>query len=172
MPNPQKVEMVKELTEKFSRAKGIYFTDFTHLTVQEAVEFRRKLREMGIEYKVAKNSLINIAAGDANLADISEYLVGPTGLALSYEDATSPAKIIYDFSKEHEKMRVKACWFDGELFGADKFSEIAKLPSRDELFSRLIGDLQSPMRTFAATLQASMSKVVGVLASLKESKEE
>ena len=62
MPNPQKVETVKELTEKFSKAKGIYFTDFTRLTVQEAVEFRRKLRDKGIEYRVAKNSLINIAA--------------------------------------------------------------------------------------------------------------
>ena len=69
-------------------------------------------------------------------------------------------------------MKVKACWFDGELFGADKFAEIAKLPSRNELLSRLIGDFQSPMRTLAATLQASMSKMVGVLTSLKENKEE
>ena len=172
MPNPQKIEAVKELSEKFSKAKGIYLTDFTHLTVDEAVEFRKRLREKGIEYKVAKNSLINIAAGEANLTGFSEYLVGPTGLVLSYEDATSPAKIIYDFSKEYDKMKVKACWFDGELFGADKFAEIAKLPSRNELLSRLIGDFQSPMRTLAATLQASMSKMVGVLTSLKENKEE
>ncbi len=172
MPNPQKVEAVKELSEKFSKAKGIYLTDFTYLTVDEAVEFRRKLSAIGIEYTVAKNSLINLAAGEASLTGLSEYLVGPTGLVLSYEDAGKPAKIIFDFSKEHEKMYVKACWFDGELFGAEKFGEIAKLPSRDELLSRLIGDLQSPMRTLATTLQASMSKMVGVLTSLKENKAE
>ena len=74
MPNPQKIEAVKELSEKFSKAKGIYLTDFTHLTVDEAVEFRKRLREKGIEYKVVKNSLIDIAAGEANLTGFPNIL--------------------------------------------------------------------------------------------------
>ncbi|MCH8928428.1 MAG: 50S ribosomal protein L10 [Candidatus Marinimicrobia bacterium] len=172
MPNPQKEEIVKELTEKLSKATGIYITDFTGLTVEEAVEFRRKLGAVGVEYRVAKNTLIDLAAKGAKIEGLSEYLVGPTGIALSYEDPATPAKVISDFTKEHDKMEVKACWFDGEIFGADKFSEIAKLPSRDELFSRLLGDLQSPMRTLAATLQASMTNLVGVLDAFKSSKQE
>ncbi len=172
MPNAQKIEAVKELVEKLSKAKGIYLADFTGLTVQEAVEFRRKLKENGIEYRVAKNTLIKIAAEEAKIEGLSEYLVGPTGIALSYDDPASPAKIFYEFAKENEKMNVKVCWMEGELFGAEKFVEIAKLPPRNELLSRLIGDLQSPMRTLAATLQASMSKLVGTLNSLKDTKQE
>ena len=172
MPKPQNEEIVKELTDKFGKATGVYITDFTGLTVQEAVDFRRKLSAVGVEYRVAKNTLIDLAAKGAKIKGLSDYLVGPTGIALSYDDPASPAKVISDFTKEYEKIEVKACLFEGELFGADKFSEIAKLPSRDELFSRLVGDLQSPMRTLAATLQASMMKLVGVLGSLKNSKQE
>lgn len=172
MPNAQKIEIVKELTEKLSKAKGIYLTDFSGLTVQEAVDFRKKLREKGVEYRVAKNTLIKIAAEEAKIEGLSEFLVGPTGIAMSYDDPASPAKLFYDFAKENEKMDVKAFWLEGELFEADKFEQIAKLPSRNELLSRFIGDLRSPMRTLAATLQASMSKLVGTLNGLKDSKQE
>ncbi len=172
MPNAQKIEIVKELTEKLSKAKGIYLTDFSGLTVQEAVDFRKKLREKGVEYRVAKNTLIKIAVEEAKIEGLSEFLVGPTGIAMSYDDPASPAKLFYDFAKENEKMDVKAFWLEGELFEADKFELIAKLPSRNELFSRFIGDLRSPMRTLAATLQASMSKLVGTLNGLKDSKQE
>ncbi|TFB11876.1 50S ribosomal protein L10 [Candidatus Marinimicrobia bacterium MT.SAG.3] len=142
MPNAQKIEAVKELVEKLSRAKGIYLADFTGLTVQEAVEFRRKLKENGIEYRVAKNTLIKIAAKEAKIEGLSEYLVGPTGIALSYDDPASPAKIFYDFAKENEKMNVKACWMEGEMFGAEKFVEIAKLPPERRI-------VKSPYRGFA-----------------------
>ncbi|MCH7819947.1 MAG: 50S ribosomal protein L10 [Candidatus Marinimicrobia bacterium] len=172
MPNARKLEIVKELSEKLSKAKGIYLADFAGLTVQEAVDFRKKLKENGIEYRVAKNTLIKLAAKEAKIEGLSEYLVGPTGIALSYDDPASPAKLIYDFAKENEKMDVKAFWMEGELFGAEKFEEVAKLPPRNELLSRLIGDLQSPMRTLAATLQASMSKLVATLNGLKDSKQE
>jgi len=172
MPNAQKEAVVKELAEKFSKAKGIYLTDFSGLTVQEAVDFRRKLSENGVEYRVAKNTLIKIAAEEVKIDGFSEYLVGPTGVALSYDDPAVPAKLINEFSKEKEKMEVKVCWFEGEIFGAEKFEEIARLPSRIELLSRLIGDFRSPMRTIAATLQASMTKLVGTLNSLKDRKPE
>ena len=172
MPNAQKIEIVKELTEKLSKAKGIYLADFSGLTVQEAVDFRKKLREKGVEYRVAKNTLIKIAVKEAKIEGLSEFLVGPTGIALSYDDPASPAKLFYDFAKENEKMDVKVFWLEGEAFGADKFEQVAKLPSRNELLSRFIGDLQSPIRTFAATLQASISKLVATLNGLKDSKQE
>ena len=172
MPNAQKIEIVKELTEKLTKAKGIYLADFSGLTVQEAVDFRKKLREKGIEYRVAKNTLIKIAVKEAKIEGLSEFLVGPTGIALSYDDPASPAKLFYDFAKENEKMDVKVFWLEGEAFGADKFEQIAKLPSRNELLSQFIGDLQSPMRTFAATLQASISTLVATLNGLKASKQE
>ena len=172
MPNAQKIEIVKELSEKLSKAKGIYLADFTGLTVKEAVDFRKKLKDNGVEYLVAKNTLLKIAAKEANIEGLSEYLVGPTGIAMSFDDPASPAKLIYDFAKENEKMEVKACWMEGEVFGAEKFEDIAKLPSRDELLGRFIGDLQSPMRTLAATLQASISKLAATLNALKDSKQE
>ena len=172
MPNAQKIEIVKELTEKLSKAKGIYLADFSGLTVQEAVDFRKKLREKGVEYRVAKNTLIKIAVKEAKIEGLSEFLVGPTGIALSYDDPASPAKLFYEFAKENEKMDVKVFWLEGEAFGADKFEQIAKLPSRNELLSQFIGDLQSPMRTFAATLQASISTLVATLNGLKASKQE
>ena len=171
MPNAQKIEFVKELTEKLSRAKGIYLADFSGLTVQEAVDFRKKLKEKGVEYRVAKNTLIKIAVEEAKIEGLSEFLVGQTEIAMSYDDPASPAKLFYDFAKEHEKMKVKAFWLEGEVFGAEKFEQIAKLPSRNELLSRFIGDLQSPIRTFAATLQASISTLVATLNGLKASKQ-
>jgi large subunit ribosomal protein L10 len=170
MPNKKNIQQVTELTEKLEKAKSIYFTDYIGLDVSSITELRSEFYKNSIEYYVAKNTLLKIAAENNKIEGLEEFLTGPTAIAISYDEPTSPAKIIKDFAKKFEKPAVKGILFDGEVLDGDKFKAIADMPSRDQLLSMFVGSLQSPLTKLAGTLNATMSNLVGVLNSLKEQK--
>ncbi|RMF08512.1 MAG: 50S ribosomal protein L10 [Candidatus Neomarinimicrobiota bacterium] len=170
MPNQKNIEQVAELAEKFGKAAAIYFTDYQGLDVANITELRSKFYEGSVEYRVAKNTLIKIAAEQNNLTGLDEILAGPTALAISYDEPTAPARIIKEFTKKREKPNVKGILFDGELLPGEEFKRLADLPSKPELLSMLIGLLQSPMTKLVRTLQAPLSNTVQVLQSLKDKK--
>jgi len=172
MPNSQKVEIVKEISEKLAKAKGAYFTDYKGLSVEHANALRSEFFKANIEYKVVKKTLTKIAAKEAGFDGVDELVDGQMGIAFSYEDPVTPAKIITNFVKDNklETIRITGCIFEKELFNKDKVDYIVKLPSRDELFGKLLGTLNAPMSNLVNVLGASMSNLVGVLESLKEEK--
>ncbi len=171
MPTPEKEQFVEEIAEKFNKAKGIYFTDYLGLDVEQINELRSQFFNQSVEYKVVKNRLTKISAKEAGYEDADDLLSGPTAIAFANDDPVAPAKIITEFRKENEQLALKGCYFEGQKIGLDRISEIAKLPSREELLQQLLSGLQSPMRNFASTLAAPMQNLMRVLNQVQDQKE-
>ena len=171
MATQQKIETVDAYTEKFKQAKSLYLTDFTGIDVMTVNEIRKKFRESDIEYKVLKNRLAKRSLNNAGINDLDDHLKGVTSFVIGYDDPVAPAKIIKEFNKPKERLKLKVVYFEGKVFDAAEAGKLADLPSREVLLAQLLGALQSPMTKLAGTLQASMSKLVGTLESFKDSKQ-
>tara|TARA_Y100000996_G_C22334679_1_gene565967 strand:+ start:201 stop:722 length:522 start_codon:yes stop_codon:yes gene_type:complete len=173
MPNENNIKIVKELEEKIKGSSAMYFTKYTGMNVAQATKLRRGFKGSSVEYKVTKNTLTKIAAVNAGYdADkIESLLVGQIGIAYADSDPTAPAKVIKDFVEENEDcLDVVGLIFDGQFFEADKYKQFADLPSRDELLTKLVIGLNSPMTKVSTMLSSVMTKMVTALNSLKEKK--
>jgi len=173
MPTSQKMEIINDLTQKFQNSSGIYFTRYSGMNVAKVTALRRKFRENEISYFVSKNTLTKIAANNAGYEDkLNEMLDGQIGIAYVSGDAAAPARVIRNFEKENKDatLEVVGLVFEGEIFSAEKYKELANLPSRDELLAMFVGTINQPMSNLVGTLNAAMSKFMGVLNSLKEYK--
>jgi len=170
MPSTFNKEQVVALTEKLEKARAIYFTDYLGLDVSSVTELRKIFFEEDIEFHVAKNTLIKLAAENNKIKGLEDFLSGPTALAISYDEPTKPAKVIKKFAIEHDKPEVKGILFEGEVLQNDSFDSIASLPSREELLSHFVGTIQSPLSGVVRILNASMSNMVHLLTNLKDLK--
>lgn len=147
MPSEKKIQIVEQLKEKLSRVRGVVLTDYQGLSVPEVEVLRKCLREVGADYQVVKNTLLNLALKDSSklFSSSALQLTGPTALVLSYEDEIKPLKALYDFAKEHDALQIKGGFFEGVFLAAEKLKEIASLPGREELLAKLLGMIQSPI---------------------------
>lgn len=150
----QKKQIVADITEKLSNSKSTVVVDYRGLSVAQVTELRKQLREAGVEFKVYKNTLLRRAAEGADLAGLTEYLVGPTAIAFSEEDVIAPAKILNDFAKENDALEIKAGVIEGQVSDAAEIKALASLPSREGLLSMLANVLQAPIRNFALAAKA------------------
>ncbi|WP_350343799.1 50S ribosomal protein L10 [Proteinivorax tanatarense] len=167
-----KVQVVEELKEKFSSAQGTIIADYRGLDVADVTELRAKLREAGVEYKVVKNTLAKLAVKDTDYESVSEHLQGPTAIAFSPEDPVAPAKIIHEFSKENEALKIKAGILEGEVIDFSGVKALAELPSREQLLAQTVAALQSPITGFVNVMQANTRDFVNVLDAIKNKKEQ
>ena len=172
MARPEKVAVVNEVYEKLTKAQSVVLVDFRGLTVQEATELRKKLREAGVELKVTKNTLTRLAAEKADLKDLHAYLEGPTALALGYEDPVPPAKILSDFAKDHKKLELKGGVLEGRVIDQAMVTALAELPTREVLLGQLVGLMQAPIRNLAYVLSAPIRNTVYVLDAVRQKKGE
>ena len=173
MSTPQKTEIINDLTQKFRSSSGIYFTRYTGMNVAKITELRRKFRENEVSYFVSKNTLTKIAAHNAGYEDkLNNLLNGQIGIAYVSGDAAAPARVIHNFEKENKDstLEVIGLVFEGEIFSAEKYKELANLPSRDELLAKFVGTINQPMSKLVGILNGALSKLMGVLNSLKENK--
>ena len=152
MPSNKNLKEVKSLTEKLDKANAIYFTDYLGLDVVSITKLRKEFVSNDVEFTIAKNTLIKLAAKDVGIDGLDEFLSGPTAIALSYNDPTGPAKVIKSFLKDFDKPSVKGMILDGQIFQAEEFEKIANLPTREQLLSQLVGMLNSPMSKLSSTL--------------------
>ena len=170
MPSVKNFNSVKELSVKLDKAKAIYFTDYLGLDVVSVTKLRKNFVEKDVEFTVAKNTLIKLAAKEVGISGVDEFLEGPTAIAFGYEDPTDPARVIKEFLKDFDKPSVKGMIFDGEIFTSDQFDKIANLPSKEQLLSKLVGMLNSPMSKLSSTLNGSVSGLLGRLTQLNSKK--
>ena len=170
MPSSKNIKQLEELTDKLSKAKAIYDTEYLGLNVEEVTELRREFHSNQVEYKVTKNTILKLAAEKNNLKGLDDFLNKSTAIALSYDDPTSPAKVIKKFTKENDSPQVKGIVFDGEVFDGSEFKRFADVPPKEESLSKLIALLQSPLIKLAWTLKAPISNVSNALNNLKENK--
>ena len=170
MPNKKNIEQVKELSETLAKAKAVYFTEYHGLNVGDITKLRSEFFKVDVDYKVAKNTLIKLAAQDNKISGVDDMLKGSTALAISYDEPVAPAKVIKEFKKDNELPEVKGILFEGEFMSGDEFERLANMPSKEESLSMLVAMLNSPLQKLVSTLNAPMQDTLGVLNSLKENK--
>ncbi len=153
-----KKPVVDEISEVIKDAQGVVLVDYRGLTVEQDTALRRQLREAGITYKVYKNTMMNFAFKGTECEALAPHLEGPSAIAVSKDDATAPARVIVKFAKEAPSLELKAGVVEGVLYDAKGIAEIAKIPGREELLSRLLGSLQSPVANFARVLNQIAEK--------------
>ena len=153
-----KAPIVAEISEKIKDAQSIVVVDYRGLTVDQDTALRRSLREAGVTYKVYKNTFINFAIKGTEFEGLSTFLEGPTAIAISKDDATAPARVIAKFAKTADKLQVKGGVVEGTVYDEKGMASIAQIPSRDELISKLLGSLQSPITNFARVMNQLAEK--------------
>ncbi len=170
MPNKKNISNVKELTDKLSRAKSIYFTDYLGLNVSDVTSLRKKFFESNVEYLVVKNTLLKIASDKNKISLGDELFSGSTAIAISYDEPVIAAKVIKGFLKDHDLPSIKGVLFEGSYLPASEFEKIANLPSKEESLTKIIIMLKSPVQNIVNLLNSPMVKLVNVLNGLKEAK--
>ena len=170
MPNSKNIKQVKELSDSLSRAKAVYFTEYHGLNVEDLTKLRSEFFKADVEYRVAKNTLIKLAAEENKISGLEELLKGSTALAIAYDEPVSPAKVIKKFTKENDLPSVKGILFEGQFLPGEEFKKLANLPSKEESLSILVTMLNSPMQKLASTFNAPLQSLAGVLNNLKEKK--
>lgn len=157
-----KVELKKPVIEEISAniegAQSIVLVDYRGLTVEQDTNLRRQLREAGITYKVYKNTMMNFAFKGTDFEALTPYLEGPSAIAISTTDATAPARVLCKFAKEASKLEIKGGIVEGIAYDAKGIDAIAKIPSREELLSKLLGSIQSPITNFARVMNQLAEK--------------
>ena len=157
-----KVELKKPIVDEISAnikdAQSVVLVDYRGLTVEQDTRLRKNLREAGVTYKVYKNTFMNFAFKGTPFEALSEYLEGPSAVAISADDATAPARVLSEFAKTADKLEIKAGVVEGTVYDAKGMAAIASIPSRDVLISRLLGSLQSPITNFARVMNQLAEK--------------
>ncbi len=128
------------------------------LTVEQDTALRKQLREAGVTYKVYKNTMLNFAIKGTDFEGLSAHLEGPTAIAVSKEDATAPARILFNFAKSAEALELKAGVVEGTYYDQDGIKVIATVPSREELLAKFLGSIQSPIANFARVIKQIAEK--------------
>ena len=147
-----KQPIVEEISGAIKDAASVVVVDYRGLTVAEDTQLRKQLREAGVSYKVYKNTLVSRAVEGTEFEGLREVLEGPSAFAISTDDATAPARILAKFAKTAPKLEIKAGVVEGTFYDADGMKAIASVPSREELLSKLLGSLQSPIANLARVL--------------------
>ncbi len=157
-----KVELKKPIVDEIAAAvkgaQSVVLVDYRGLTVEQDTQLRKQLREAGITYKVYKNTMMNFAFKGTDCEALLPYLEGPSAIAISTEDATAPARELCKFAKTADALEVKGGIVEGIAYDADGIKEVAKIPSREELLSKLLGSIQSPITNFARVMNQLAEK--------------
>lgn len=157
-----KVELKKPIVEEISAsikdAQSAVIVDYRGLTVEQDTQLRKQLREAGITYKVYKNTMMNFAFKGTDFEAMAPILEGPSGLAISKDDATAPARILAKFAKTADALEIKGGVVEGTYYDAKGIASLASIPSREELLSKLLGSMQSPITNFARCMKQLAEK--------------
>lgn len=153
-----KQPIVDEISEQIKDAQSVVIVDYRGLTVAQDTDLRKQLREAGCTYKVYKNTMMKRAFAGTDCEQLSDLLEGTNAVAISKDDATAPARIIAKVAKDAPALEIKAGIVEGTFYDAEGMKTIASVPSRDELLSRLLGSLQSPITNFARVLKQIADK--------------
>ncbi len=169
MLKSEKEAVIKDLKDKFTRAQSAILVEFNKLDVETVTKLRKKFRDGGVGYKVLKNTLAKRAAKGTSLELISEEFVGPVALAISYGDVVAPAKILTDFTKDLETIKVKVGVVQGKKVSANDVKALAKMPGLPELRAKLLGLMKQPAGMLARTIAAPGSQLARILKAREES---
>ena len=153
-----KQPIVQAIAEEIKDAQSVVLVDYRGLTVAQDTELRKQLREAGIVYKVYKNTMMKRAFEGTEFEGLDNCLEGPSAIAVSKDDATAPARILCKFAKDAPALELKGGVVEGTVYDVAGLTELSKIPSREELLSRLLGSMQSPIANFARVIKQIAEK--------------
>ena len=160
MNRDQKAAVIDEVTTQLRDAEAVYAVDYRGTSVTQAAELRTRLRESDTRFRIVKNTLTERAADNAGAEALKPFLQGPTALVFVNGDAASAAKALADFRRASGLLEFKGGWMNGDALSAEQIDAIAKLPSREVLYGRLVGMVASPLTGLAS----AMGGLIGGLA--------
>ncbi len=167
----QKEEIIKSLSDKFSKAKSIVFLGFQGLTVKEDKELRNKLRSENIDYKVARKTLIRRSLREIKIEGVDDIsLEGPVGAAIGYEDEIAPARLANEFAKTNKKLQLLGGYISNKYANAKEIKALALLPGKDQLRAQLVGTINAPISGFVNVLAGNIRGLVTVLKAIGDGK--
>jgi len=167
----KKLQQVAELTERFSKSKAVVLTEYKGLTVREISELRRLLKESKAEYKVIKNTLVNIAAKGTLFESAKESFTGPTGIAFGFDNPIEVAKKVLEYSDKNNKLKIKSGVIEGKFYCLDEIKAISKLPPKNVLLGMIAGAMQAPTSKLASALNATLAQFAYAMEALKTRKQ-
>lgn len=153
-----KQPIVEEISNYIKDAQSVVLVDYRGLTVEQDTKLRKACRENDVVYKVYKNTLMNFAFKGTQFEGLAPYLEGPSAIAISTTDATAPARLMGKFAKEADALEIKGGVVEGIVYDAKGIESVAAIPSREELLSKLLGSMQSPIANFARVMQQLADK--------------
>lgn len=163
MLKSEKEVLIKELTDKFSRAKTVVVSEMRKVDVATVTRLRKKLREGGVEFKVLKNTLARRAAKGSSVEVLSDDFVGPVSVAVSYTDVIAPAKILADFVKDLETIKLRSAVVEGKKIDVNGIKALAKMPGLPQLRATILGMINQPATKLARTIKEPGSALARVL---------
>jgi len=159
----EKEQVIQELNAKFAEAKSAVLAEFSKLDVAAVTQLRKKCRDAGVEYRVIKNTLARRAAKGTPLESLSDDFTGSVALALGYADAIAPAKILTDFAKGVDAIKLRGGMLEGQKLDPEKVKAVAKMPGLGELRAQILGLLAQPATRLVRTIGAPASQLARVL---------
>jgi large subunit ribosomal protein L10 len=166
----EKEVLIKEMADKFSRAKAVIVTQFKKVDVDTVTRLRKKLRDGGVEYKVLKNTLAKRSAKGTTVEVVSDDFVGPVSVAISYGDLVAPAKILTEFIKDMEAFKIKSAVIDGKKTDLKGVMALAKLPGLPVLRAQILGMINQPATKLARTIKEPGAQLARVIHARAEKK--
>ncbi len=165
-----KKAIVAEVSDVASGAQSAIAAEYRGLTVDEMTQLRAQARATGVKLRVVKNTLARRALKETDYACMTESLIGPLLLVFSLEEASSGAKLIHDFSKEHDNLKVKIVALAGKLLQPEDIKALASMPSRDEAIALLMAVMKAPMEKLVRTANEPVAKFVRTVAAVRDAK--
>jgi large subunit ribosomal protein L10 len=169
----KKTEVLQELKDKLSKAQAEYYSDYRGLTVKQMADLRRQLKDSNVDYKVAKKTLMQLAAKESDRPEIpGELMEGPVAVAFGYDDIVGPVKALNKYAKENEALQILGGFVEGRYISKEEAMQLANMPSHEELLAKLVGTMKAPISGFHGVLHGVLRSFVGTLKAYEEKKPE
>ncbi len=167
----KKSEVLEKVKTILDNNKNVVLTEYRGMNVQEMTEFRAALRKAGVQLKVLKNTLSKRLFKDVGMEEMNGQMEGPVAVGFLSDDVAASAKVLLDFAKKNEFLKIKAGYIDGKVVSMDQVKAIASLPSREVLLGMVLGTLQAPVKSLMTVMRGTTQNLVYALNALKEKKE-
>lgn len=165
-----KSDKIAQIKEKVEKAQVAIVTEYQGMSVEDITNLRRALQKEDGDYMVTKNTLAKIAVKGTEYELLTDLLTGPIAIAFGYDDQVMPAKALAKFIKETEKGKIVGAVLDGKLLSADEAKALAALPSKHEIYAKMLGCINSPASGIANSINAVMSQLTRTMAAVRDQK--
>ncbi len=165
-----KSEKIDAMKAKFEKAQVAVVTEYKGYTVEEITNLRRNLQKEGGDYTVTKNTLAKIAIKGTEFEALADLCKGPVAIAFGFEDQVSPAKVVSKFIKDSKKGEILGAVLEGKLLSVEETKALANLPSKEELYAKMLGSINSPASGIVGSINAVMASLTRAIAAVRDQK--